>query len=191
MSIITIICIAIALAMDAFAVSLSTGVAMCRIHNLGLALRMAAWFGIFQAIMPVVGWGLGRFAASYIEAYDHWVAFGLLAVVGGKMIYEALKLEEVSEEAGRDPHSTLMLLTLAIATSIDAAAVGVSLSCLSVDIVAPAIIIGVITFVISFIGTYIGCRVGHFFGKKVEIFGGIVLIGIGIKIVLDHFFKPG
>lgn len=191
MSFITIFFIAVALAMDAFAVSITSGVTICRMH-LRHALRIAAFFGGFQALMPILGWSLGRFAANYIMAYDHWVAFSLLAFVGGKMSWDALRgdkdKDEDKDEVTRDPLNFYILLTLAFATSIDAAAVGISLSFLKVDIIQPALIIGVITFFISLSGTFIGCRFGDKFGSKIEIIGGLVLIGIGIKIVIDHQF---
>lgn len=188
MSLTTIILIALALAMDAFAVSLSTGVTMCKMH-LRHAIRMAAFFGAFQAIMPILGWSVGRFAAEFIQRFDHWVAFLLLSVVGGKMIHEAVwGITSESEEEKRDPHNVYILLTLAFATSIDAAAVGISLSFLKVAIIEPSVIIGVITFFVSLAGTYIGCKAGDIFGSKVEIAGGIVLIGIGTKILIEHLF---
>jgi manganese efflux pump family protein len=189
MSFSTIVIIALALAMDAFAVSLSTGVTMCKMH-LRHALRMAAFFGAFQAIMPIAGWGAGRLAAGYIKRYDHWVAFVLLLFVGAKMIYEAIRGKKDGDDEKRDPHNVYILLTLSIATSIDAAAVGVSLSCLDVAIVVPSIIIGVITFFISLVGTQIGCKIGDIFGSKIEVLGGIVLIGIGIKILFEHLLHP-
>ncbi len=187
MSLTTVILLALALAMDAFAVSLSTGMTMCRMQ-LRHAFRMAAFFGGFQAIMPIAGWALGRIAASYIRAIDHWVAFVLLGLVGGKMIYEALKPDKEDEQTTKDPHNVYVLLTLSVATSIDAAAVGVTLSFLDVAIVQPAIIIGIITFGLSLVGTWFGCRMGNFFGKKIEILGGLVLIGIGVKILIEHLF---
>lgn len=187
MSLITVVLIALALAMDAFAVSLSTGVTMKKMH-LRHALRMAAFFGVFQALMPIMGWNLGRFAADIIRSYDHWIAFALLSLVGGKMIYEALKGDSGNEKEKKDPHNVYILLTLSIATSIDAAAVGITLSFLNVDIIQPAIIIGIITFFISLLGTFIGARIGNFFGSKIEVAGGLVLIGIGVKIVIEHVF---
>jgi putative Mn2+ efflux pump MntP len=152
------------------------------------ALRIAAFFGGFQALMPIAGWSLGRFAADYIMAYDHWIAFALLAIIGGKMSWDALR-GGIKDEERTDPLNLYILLTLAFATSIDAAAVGVSLSFLKVNIIQPSVIIGVITFFISLLGTYIGCRFGDKFGSKIEIIGGLVLIGIGIKIVIDHQFS--
>jgi putative Mn2+ efflux pump MntP len=187
LSLITVVLIALALAMDAFAVSLSTGVTMKKMH-LRHALRMAAFFGGFQALMPIMGWNLGRIAADLIRSYDHWIALGLLSLVGGKMIYEAIRGDTGEEKEKKDPHNVYILLTLSIATSIDAAAVGVTLSFLNVAIIQPAIIIGVITFFISLLGTYIGSKIGNFFGRKIEIAGGLVLIGIGVKVFIEHVF---
>lgn len=186
MSFITVFFIGVALSMDAFAVSISSGVTICKMH-LRRALRIAAFFGAFQAFMPIAGWSIGRFAADFIVAYDHWVAFALLALIGGKMTWDAIVNKEKDEER-TDPLNIYILLTLAFATSIDAAAVGVSLSFIKVDIIQPAVIIGIITFIISLAGTFIGCKCGDRFGSKVEIIGGLVLIGIGIKIVIEHQF---
>jgi putative Mn2+ efflux pump MntP len=185
MSFTTMVIIALALAMDAFAVSLSTGVTMTRMH-LRHALRMAAFFGFFQALMPIAGWSLGSLAADLIKNFDHWVAFVLLVAVGGKMIWESFELGEDKSDQGQDPHNVYILLTLAFATSIDAAAVGISLSFLNIAIITPSIVIGIITFFISLGGTIIGCKAGDIFGKKIEIGAGIVLIGIGTKILLEH-----
>jgi manganese efflux pump family protein len=187
MSLITIVLLALALAMDAFAVSLSTGVTMCRMH-LRKALRMAAFFGVFQAIMPIAGWSVGSFAADLIKSFDHWIAFGLLSIIGGKMIYEALRSKDTAGEEKKDPHNIYLLLTLSFATSIDAAAVGISLSFLNVAIIQPSIIIGIITFFVSLLGTQIGCKVGDLFGSKIEVLGGLVLIGIGVKILIQHLY---
>jgi putative Mn2+ efflux pump MntP len=186
LSLFTITVIAFALAMDSFAVSLSTGATMCRRMHLPNALRMAAFFGFFQALMPVAGWSVGRFAVDLIKAYDHWVAFILLVAIGGKMIFESFKLSGDESEDRSDPLNVYILLSLAFATSIDAAAIGISLSFLKVAIIQPAIIIGIITFFVSLIGTSIGCKAGDIFGKKIEIFAGLVLIAIGFKILLEH-----
>jgi len=185
MSFITIFLLAVALAMDAFAVSISSGVTICRMH-LRHAIRIAAFFGGFQALMPIAGWSIGRLAADLITSFDHWIAFALLAVIGGKMVIDSFKKDDETERA--DPLNIYILLTLAFATSIDAAAVGISISFLKVDIILPSIIIGIVTFIISLIGTFIGCKFGDKFGSKVEIIGGLVLIGIGIKIVIEHQF---
>lgn len=170
--------------MDAFAVSVSSGVTIKKMH-LKHAMLMAAFFGGFQAIMPILGWTGGLFFRDYIESYAHWIAFGLLTIVGIKMIYESTKLNEDSENES-DPHNIYILFTLAIATSIDALAVGITFSCLDYNIWEAAVLIGIITFVISFIGTQLGQKIGHHLGEyKVEILGGLILIGIGVKILLE------
>jgi manganese efflux pump family protein len=186
MSFITILFLALALAMDAFAVSISSGVTICRMH-LRHAIRIAAFFGAFQAFMPIAGWSVGRLAADFITSFDHWIAFVLLLTIGGKMVIDSFKKDEDDKEHA-DPLNIYILLTLAFATSIDAAAVGISISFLKVDIILPSIIIGIVTFIMSLIGTFIGCKFGDKFGSKIEIIGGLVLIGIGIKIVIEHLF---
>jgi len=183
MSEITLLLIALGLAMDAFAVSVASGVA---IHRLRVrhALLLASFFGGFQAAMPVLGWFLGRRARGFVGGVDHWLAFGLLLFVGGKMLYEARFLD--GERPPRDPLNLSALLLLAVATSLDAFAVGLSLSMLGVPIAHPALVIGVVAFVMSFAGVYIGDAVGHFFERRLEVAGGAILIGIGVKILLDH-----
>ncbi len=183
MDLITIIFIALGLAMDAFAVSIASGVTLKKVR-LRYAFRVALFFGGFQALMPLLGWLAGNSFSSYIAAFDHWVAFGLLAFIGGKMIYESTVLKEAEKKT--DPRNLTILFILAIATSIDALAVGLSFSFLNVTIIEPVIIIGVITFLLSFAGVYIGARTGSFFENKIEIIGGIILIGIGIKILIEH-----
>lgn len=179
---ITIIIIALGLSMDAFAVSISSGLAIKRL-KIGHALLVAFFFGSFQAIMPLVGWLAGIRLIGYISSVDHWIAFGLLGFIGCKMIYEALKVGGAKKLA--DPMDIRVLLLLSIATSMDALAVGASFAMLKMLIVFPVIVIGVVTFALSLLGTYIGNRFGHFFETKIEIFGGCVLIGIGIKILLQ------
>ena len=184
-----IILIAIGLSMDAFAVSITSGVT---IKNLKVkhALKIAAYFGIFQAIMPLIGYLAGITLNQYIVNYDHWIAFGLLAFIGGKMIYEGFQIEKC--ELNKDCLNSVTLLILAIATSIDALAVGVvfsfSLSSLAVALL-PVAIIGLITFIVCFAGVYIGDKFGSFFEKKMELVGGAVLICIGIKILVEHLIK--
>ncbi|MBN2063469.1 MAG: manganese efflux pump [Sedimentisphaerales bacterium] len=185
MQLIEIFIIALGLAMDAFAVSVSSGVIIHKLH-IRHAMRVAAFFGGFQALMPYIGWQIGRLASDYVRAYDHWVAFIILAAIGGKMIYEAKWGDEEKERP--DPLSLKVLLILAIATSIDALAVGVTFSCLNMAIVMPVIIIGIVTFITSLAGVYIGDFFGNIFGDKLEIFGGLILIGIGAKILLEHLF---
>lgn len=185
---IEIIIIGIGLAMDAFAVSVSSGVAIKKMH-LKHAMLMASFFGGFQALMPILGWCGGTFFRKSIQSFDHWIAFGLLTVIGIKMIYESTKLKD-DEKQQSDPHSIYILFTLAVATSIDALAVGVTFSCLNYNIWEAAALIGIITFIISFIGTQLGQKIGHHLGEnKVEILGGVILIGIGIKILLEHLMS--
>ena len=187
MPILAVILIAIGLSMDAFAVSVACGFAARRLHILH-AVRTALFFGVFQAIMPITGWLAGLTLRRFISTFDHWVAFGLLAFIGGKMIYEALILEKDERTAG--PQSLNTLLLLSVATSIDALAVGLSLSFLNVAIVVPAAIIGVITFGLSLLGGYIGARFGHFFERGIEVAGGVILIAIGAGILLRHILAP-
>lgn len=183
MDVLTILFIAFGLAMDAFAVSVASGFA---IKNLRLrnAVTIAFFFGSFQAVMPVIGWLAGYSLRSFIASFDHWIAFGLLGFIGLKMIYESTKMDGESDP--RDPLNVAVLLMLSVATSIDALAVGLSLSILDVLIITPALIIGIITFLLSLLGVYIGDRFGHFFEKKIEFAGGLILIGIGIKILIEH-----
>jgi len=177
----SVILIAVALAMDAFAVSLCKGLAMKK-PDLKSVVIIALWFGIFQAIMPVIGYLLGNSMYDLIKDYDHWIAFGLLFLIGANMIRESFSEEE---EMDADIYPIPMLI-LAIATSIDAFAVGISLAMDGSDIISSALIIGIITFLISAVGVKIGFKVGSILGKRAELLGGLILIAIGIKIVLEH-----
>jgi putative Mn2+ efflux pump MntP len=179
----SILLIAIGLAMDAFAVSISSGFIIKQIE-IKNALKIALFFGLFQAIMPVIGWLAGISLTGFISGFDHWLAFGLLCIIGCKMIYESFKLNPAGNKI--NPLNIYVLFILSIATSIDALAVGFSLSFLRVGIVLPAIIIGIVTFVLSFLGVYIGNKFGHFFERKIELIGGLILISIGIKILIEH-----
>jgi putative Mn2+ efflux pump MntP len=183
MDLITIIIIALGLAMDAFAVSIVSGLT---IKNLKIsnAFKIAIFFGLFQVFMPVIGWLAALGFKDFTSSTAHWVAFGLLSFIGCKMIYESTKAESNIE---RNPLNTYVLLMLAVATSIDALAVGVSFALLKTAIMVPVIIIGVVTFLLSFSGVFIGNRFGRFAGNKIEIAGGIILIGIGIKILFEHW----
>ena len=186
MPILSILLIALGLAMDAFAVSITSGIT---IKNLKArhALLIAAAFGIFQAAMPVLGWALGQWTYRFISAVDYWIAFGLLLFVGGHMILAAMQPEE--EDGPKNPLHLPTLLMLALATSIDAFAIGISLSMLRVSLVLPVLIIGLVTFALSFAGVYFGRLFGHFNEKKMEVSGGLVLIGIGTKMLLDHLIE--
>lgn len=186
MGLITIIIIALALAMDAFAVSIVSGTTYRQLE-VKHAFRMALFFGAFQAFMPLIGSLAGLTIRDHIAEYDHWVAFGLLAAVGGKMIYESFKIAPPDKNS--NPASMVVLLFLSIATSIDALAVGITLSFLQVSIAVAVTIIGLITFVLSYLGVYIGKKAGHFFEGQIEAIGGLILIAIGIKILIEHLIS--
>ncbi len=183
MGFLNILFIALGLAMDAFAVSIASGIAMKTLH-IRRAFTIALFFGAFQAFMPVIGWYSGLSLKDVVSSYDHWIAFLLLTAIGVKMIYEARKIEETESEI--EVMSIYVLFVLSIATSIDALAVGLGFAFLDISIVTPVIVIGVVTFILSCIGVVIGGRVGHLFEKKIEVAGGIILIVIGIRILLEH-----
>jgi putative Mn2+ efflux pump MntP len=187
MKLLEILFIALGLSMDAFAVSVASGATMKRLH-LPNALKMGVFFGGFQALMPVLGWAAGLNMKSFIAGWDHWIAFGLLSAVGGKMLYESFKIKEEEECGGPKtcPFDTGTLTVLAIATSIDALAVGLTFSLLQVSIIAPVLVIGLVTFLMSVAGVKIGSAGGHFFENKMEAAGGIILIAIGLKILFGH-----
>jgi len=183
MELLSVIAIAVGLAMDTFAVSIVTGAAYKQLH-IRHTLRMAGFFGGFQAFMPLVGYLAGLTVRQYVSNYDHWIAFGILAAVGLKMIYESFKIKE--ERKTPNPANLAVVLVLAVATSIDALAVGITLSLITQAITLAVIIIGAVTFSLSFAGVYIGKKFGHFFEGGIEIIGGLVLIALGIKIVIQH-----
>jgi putative Mn2+ efflux pump MntP len=181
--ILTIILIAVGLAMDAFAVSIASGMTITR-NRRRAGLLTAVFFGGFQMIMPVIGWGVGLTLADIISVFDHWIAFGLLAFIGAKMIYEGIKKGE--EHSIPKELKLQSLLILAVATSIDALMVGLSFAFLQTSIVLPIAAIGAITFGLSLGGFYFGNSLGKVFGHRIEIVGGAVLILIGLKILLEH-----
>ena len=177
--------LAVGLSMDAFAVSVCKGLSMKK-ASLKAGAICGAWFGGFQALMPLIGFFLGKLFASAIESFDHWVAFGLLAIIGANMLKEAFGKEE--EEEARDADlSVKTMFVMAIATSIDAMAVGISLAMAgNVNIWAAVALIGVITFALSAVGVKIGNVFGSRFEKKAQIAGGVILILLGAKILLEH-----
>ncbi len=183
MDIVTIVFVAFGLAMDTFAVSIASGVTIkeLRVEH---ALRIALFFGFFHALMPLIGWLAGMGLRDYICGVDHWIAFGLLSMIGCKMIYESTKLE--TERKQINPLNVSLLLILSIATSIDALAVGVSFAFIQMAIITPIIVIGIVTFLLSYLGTFVGNKFGHFFEKKIELAGGLILIGMGTKILIEH-----
>jgi len=184
---VTVVLIAIGLAMDAFSISVASGGIYRHLH-LRHGLRMAAFFGLFQAVMPILGFLAGKSLESAILGYDHWIAFGLLSIIGGKMLLEAFKIKEV-ESRPNDPTNLAVVFTLSVATSIDALAVGVTLSLITEHVYTAAAVIGVITFLISWIGWWIGQKIGSFFENKLEIVAALVVIGIGVKILLEHLLR--
>lgn len=182
--------IAVGLSMDAFAVALTNG-AMTRDIRLKHALRIALCFGVFQAVMPIIGWLVGKVGEGIISQLDHWIAFILLGYIGGKMIYEAVKKEPEDDCHCREPIGFKMLITMAVATSIDALATGIILpsavgASTTLLMLLAVSLIGVITFVICLAGVFLGKKFGTIFSSKAELFGGAVLIVIGIKILLEH-----
>lgn len=184
MSFYTNLLLALGLAMDAFAVSIANGSATKR-FRVSEALKIALLFGLFQGLMPVIGWAIGFSFKDFVSAADHWIAFVLLGIIGGKMIYDDLKGEDETEELAESGTGIYSLLLLALATSIDALAVGFSLTFLH-SILFPVILIGLVTFVLSFTGVYLGHSYKHFGRNKTRIIGGIILIAIGTKILIEH-----
>ena len=183
MDFLSLLFIALALAMDAFAVALAAGAVLYPVSRRQL-FRLGFHFGLFQGLMPILGWLAGRSVQTLISAYDHWIAFGLLAYVGGKMIHEAFADDD--DSPGTDPTKGLTMVMLSIATSIDALAVGLSLAVVGITIWTPAVVIGITASILTVAGMLLGGKVGPIWGKRVEIIGGVVLIGIGVKILLEH-----
>jgi len=177
--------VALALAADCFAVSL--GVASgARVLTVKQAVRMAAFFGGFQFLMPVLGWLAGARLLGFIRDLDHWVAFGLLAAVGAHMIYESFERAGGEKEVRADRTRGRRLLVLAVATSIDALAVGLSLGVMESSILYPAAVIGATSFVMTIAGSRLGPIVGRVAGRRAELLGGLILIAIGVRILVEH-----
>ena len=187
MDLLSVIFIAAALAMDAFSVSISAGM-IIKQPDIRHYFRLSFHFGLFQFLMPVIGYFAGRHIENYIKDFDHWIAFGLLLIIGLKMIKEAFS-EEVEQVSRKDPSRGFNLILLATATSIDALAVGLSIGLLGKPILLPSIIIGFVCMIFSIFGVIIGKTVGSFVSKKAECFGGIILIIIGIKILAEHLYQ--
>lgn len=185
MDLLTPAVIGIGLSMDCFAVSLAIGTTT-KTWMIYAAAIIAIFFGVFQAGMTVVGWLAGSSVIGLISSYDHWIAFILLAIVGGKMIWEGVRGGE--EEAHIEVVQLVPVVVLSLATSVDALAVGVSFGVLQTAVLTPAIIIGIVCFVISFAGVMLGERLEDILGNKMEIIGGLILILIGINILAGHLF---
>ncbi len=185
MDLLPLLGIALGLAMDAFSVAVATGLALGAVKP-RQAFRLAFHFGLFQFLMPIVGWLAGTTVERYISAYDHWVAFVLLAYVGGKMIWESIA--DHKEEFRQDPTKWPSLVILSVATSIDALAVGLSMALLRVPGLFPATVIGLVAAAMTFLGMRLGKYAGKLIGPWMERVGGLVLLAIGVRIVFDHAF---
>ena len=187
MTFINIMAIAVALAMDAFAVSIAAGIRLKKI-SFRQTFRLSWHFGLFQALMPVIGWFSGVHMLCYIRRYDHWVAFALLLAVGGKMLIDAFSIKEDDDIPIKDPTKSMSLVVLSLATSIDALAIGFTLSVLNVAIAYPAIIIGIVAATFTAVGMHMGAKLGSVdrLSHYAEILGGLVLLGIGFNILYEH-----
>lgn len=185
--ILEIILIAIGVSMDACAVSICKGLA-CHEKAKKTALLCGVWFGVFQMLMPLVGYLIGSVFASYIESFDHWIAFILLAFIGGKMLKDAVSKSEPDEDDDTRDLSFTKMLVLAIATSIDALAVGVSFAMIKTNMFIAIPTIGICTFLLSFVGALAGKKIGEKHHKKATFVGGLILIIMGIKILIEHLF---
>lgn len=183
MEIFTIFLIAIGLNFDSLAISITNGLVVKDIQ-FSQATKIAFVFAFFQGLMPFIGWFIGSQIKDLIKDYDHWVAFTLLFLIGAKMVYESLKKEENKKRL--NPLKLIVMVSMAIATSIDALVVGVSFAFIDVNIILSIVIIGVLTFLVSMLGMLLGKKIGIIFGKKMEIVGGLILIGMGIKILIEH-----
>jgi putative Mn2+ efflux pump MntP len=188
MDVLSIIIIGIGLAMDCFAVSISKGI-HAKEHYFWMTFRMAFLFVLFQALMPLIGYELGSGYAIYMKSIDHWIAFGLLTLIGGKMVVEGFKPTDADSEKAINPFAWVSLLSLALATSIDAFATGIVFVPFPGLIWKAVAIIGIVSFIFTFFGVFIGVHFGKRFHLKVEMIGGIILIGIGLKILIEHLIN--
>ncbi len=190
MDFLELILIAVALSMDAFAVAVTSGI-ICIKPGFNKTIRLAFFFGFFQFLMPVIGYLLGRSVSGLIENVDHWIAFALLSFIGARMIIETVRENKEGENgsassSGKDPFSYKTLFIMAIATSIDALAVGITFALTDENIWLSSCTIGIITFALSALGVVLGNKVGSLFRKSAGIIGGVILIGIGVKILIEH-----
>ncbi len=184
MSSLTLVFVALGLAMDALAVAVAVSTMLPRV-SVRQIFRLGFHFGLFQALMPVLGWLAGRSLSNLIAQWDHWVAFGLLAFVGGKAVRAGLRGPS-EPQTGADPTRGVSLLVLCVATSLDALAVGLSFAMLKVRIWYPSVLIGCVTAVLTVTGMLLGSRLGAHFGRRTEVVGGLILIVIGVKILAEH-----
>ncbi len=186
MEILTILLIAIGLSFDTFAVSISSGLILRKIDFVN-ASKIAITLAVFQAVMPLIGWLLGTGVKEYVESFDHWVAFGILGLLGGKMIYESF----ISDPGDRsfNPLDIKVMIGMAIATSIDALVVGFSFALLDYKIMISVAIIGSVTYIVAMLGMLFGKKIGSRLGRQMEMLGGVMLILIGLKILVQHLFE--
>jgi putative Mn2+ efflux pump MntP len=187
MDFLSILLIAIGLSADCFAVALGGSISMRTLSRFQV-FRVSLAFGLFQALMPVLGWLAGQTVVEIIADYDHWVAFILLAIVGGRMIWESFRAEEARSK-NADITKGILLLTLSVATSIDALVVGLSFAFLEISILTASLTIGITAFVVTAIGFLLGRKAGSLIGRRAETVGGVVLLGIGLRILLTHILS--
>ncbi|OQB38336.1 MAG: putative manganese efflux pump MntP [Candidatus Hydrogenedentes bacterium ADurb.Bin179] len=180
--------IAVGLSMDALAVAIGVSIKL-RNTTPRQVFRLSFHFGLFQAMMPVLGWASGQYAAAVVTRFDHWVAFGLLSFIGGKAIREALSEKEAEERIINDPTRGMSLVSLSLATSMDAFAIGLSFGMLSVNVWQAIVVIGIVTGILTMLGMLFGSFLGRRFGAIMEVVGGLILIAIGLKILFDHLLK--
>lgn len=183
MSFLSLMILAAALASDAFSAAVTDGMIVRKI-GLGDAIKISFFFGAFQFIMPCIGIFISGFAAKYVESFDHWIVFVLLAFLGIRMIMESFSAHEIP----KDPLNIKSILIMAFATSVDALAAGVTLAAVGAPVIMSSGVIGIVAFIMSFAGVYIGKRFGCFLGNKAETAGGVILILIGIKTLIEHLF---
>lgn len=183
MEFLTLLGIAFGLAVDAFSVAVASGIALGKV-SARQSFRLSFHFGLFQFGMPILGWTAGSLVAEQIRGFDHWLAFGLLALVGGKMVWESLRAN--GDRIRGDPTRGLSLVMLSLATSIDALAIGLSLALIGVPVLFPSVVIGAVAGNMTLLGLHIGKQAGPLLGRRMEMVGGLVLVAIGIKIVLEH-----
>lgn len=184
MGFLTVFLIALGLAADCFVVSLGTGISRKALSAIQIG-RVSLSFGVFQALMPVIGWLAGQTVVNLVSDFDHWIALLLLGFIGGKMIWESFRSEDDPDDKA-DVTRGWLLFTLSVATSIDALAVGLTLAFIEVNILAASLTIGIVAFLISILGFLLSRKATSLIGKRAEVVGGLILIGIGIKIVLEH-----
>jgi len=185
---VNLLALAVALALDAFAVAIVAGLTIKTLTKRHV-FRLSFHFGLFQGLMPTIGWVAGFAVHRYIAAFDHWIAFCLLACVGGKMIREAFFGDKEILDSSKDPTSGWSLVILSVATSIDALAVGLSLGLIGSAILLPVLVIGIVAAGFTVSGMFLGRQIGLRWGKRVEVLGGIILIGIGCRILIEHLMS--